>query len=131
MARLEDQEHRRFVKSHLPFDGLPIYDEVKYIHVARDGRDACMSFHNHALSFTPEMVSALDQAGLEDVMVGRPSPRALADPAQHFHRWITESAVPGDEDGLPSLSFFHFERSWWEERHRSNVLFVVVSLDVV
>jgi aryl sulfotransferase len=71
-----------------------------------------MSFHNHALSFTPEMVSALDQAGLEDVMVGRPYPRALADPAQHFHRWLTESAVPGDEDGLPSMSFFRFERSW-------------------
>lgn len=123
-ARMEAQQHRRFVKSHLPFDGLPIYDEVKYIHVARDGRDACMSFHNHALSFTPEMVSALDQAGLEDVMVGRPYPRALADPAQHFHRWLTESAVPGDEDGLPSMSFFRFERSWWEERHRPNVLLV-------
>ena len=48
-ARIEAQDHRRFLKTHLPFDGLPIYDEVKYVHVARDGRDACMSFHNHGI----------------------------------------------------------------------------------
>ena len=33
------QGHRRFLKSHLPFDALPFYQGVKYIHVARDGRD--------------------------------------------------------------------------------------------
>ena len=55
-ARIEAQDHRRFLKAHLPVDGLPIYDEVKYIHVARDGRDACMSFHNHGTGFTPEML---------------------------------------------------------------------------
>ena len=46
-ATIEAQTHRRFLKSHLPFDGLPIYDEVRYIHVARDPRDACMSLFNH------------------------------------------------------------------------------------
>lgn len=33
---IEAQTHRRFLKSHLPMDALPIYDEVRYIHVARD-----------------------------------------------------------------------------------------------
>ena len=37
--QIEAQTHRRFLKAHLPVDGLPLYDEVKYIHVARDGRD--------------------------------------------------------------------------------------------
>jgi aryl sulfotransferase len=32
--------------------------------------------------------------------------------------------VPGHEDGSPTMSFFHFERTWWDERHRSNVLLV-------
>ena len=41
LAQIEAQDHRRFLKSHLPLDGLPFYDRVKYIHVARDGRDAC------------------------------------------------------------------------------------------
>ncbi len=41
MAAMEGQTHRRFLKAHLSFDALPIHEEVRYIHVARDGRDAC------------------------------------------------------------------------------------------
>ena len=51
-------------------------------------------------------------------------PRAVPDPAQYFHRWLTAGVVPGDEDGLPAMSFFHFERSWWDQQHRPNVLLV-------
>jgi aryl sulfotransferase len=124
LARIEAQAHRRFLKSHLPFDGLPIHDEVRYIHVARDGRDACLSFHNHASGFTPGMLEALDRVGLEDKAIGRPYPRIPADPAEYFHRWLTEGAVPGHGDGLPGMSFFRFVRSWWEQRHRPNLLLV-------
>jgi aryl sulfotransferase len=123
-ARLEAQGHRRFVKSHLPFDGLPIYDEIKYIHVARDGRDACLSFHNHVMGFTPRMLDGLDRTGLEDDTIRRPYPRFVADPAQYFQRWLREGAVSGHQDGLPAMSFFHFEQSWWDQQHRSNVLLV-------
>ena len=49
----ESQTHRRFLKSHLPFSALPHYETVKYIHVARDGRDAAMSFFNHKSHYTP------------------------------------------------------------------------------
>jgi len=124
IAHIEAQEHRRFLKSHIPLDGMPFHDEVKYIHLARDGRDACMSFQNHAMGFTQVMLNALDKAGLEDPEVRRPYPRPLPDPAQHFHRWITEGAVPGHEDGCPNVSFFQFEESWWRARKLPNVLFV-------
>lgn len=124
LAQIEAQEHRRFLKSHLPLDGLPFYDEVKYIHVARDGRDACMSFHNHVNGFTDQMLAGLNKAGLEDEAVGRPYPEIRTEPGEFFHRWITQGEVPGDEDGSPSMSFFHFEQSWWEARHRPNVLLV-------
>src|SRR5262245_12420434 len=49
LADAEAQAHRRFFKTHLPFDALPVYRGVKFIHVARDGRDAAMSLHNHVL----------------------------------------------------------------------------------
>jgi aryl sulfotransferase len=124
MAQVEAQKHRRFLKTHLPLDGLPFHDRIKYIHVARDGRDACMSFHNHAMGFTNQMLAILDKSGLEDETVARPYPRPLDDPAQHFHRWITEGAVPGHEDGSPSTSFFRFEQSWWTARQHANVLLV-------
>jgi aryl sulfotransferase len=70
------------------------------------------------------VLERLDRAGLEDETIGRPFPRVPVEPADHFHRWLTEGAVPGHADGLPHLSFFRFERSWWEERHRPNVLLV-------
>ena len=124
MDRIEAQEHRRFLKAHLPADGLPIFDEVSYVHVARDGRDACLSYHNHGTGLSPWMLDGLDRAGLEDETIGRPFPRAPADPAEHFHRWLASGAVRGHADGSPFLSFFRFERSWWAERHRPNVLLV-------
>jgi aryl sulfotransferase len=124
IAQIEAQEHRRFFKSHIPLDGMPFYDEVKYIHLARDGRDACMSFHNHLMGFTDVMLRLLDKSGVEDPAVARPYPRPLSDPAQHFHRWISEAAVPGHEDGCPNMSFFQFEETWWSARKRPNVLLV-------
>ncbi len=124
IAQIEAQEHRRFLKSHIPLDGLPFHDEVKYIHVARDGRDACMSFHNHGTGFTEQMLAGLSKAGLEDEVVGRPYPQPLTNPGEFFHRWITQGEVPGHHDGSPSMSFFHFERTWWDARNRPNVLLV-------
>ena len=62
ISMLEAQTHRRAMKSHLPFDALPIYDEVKYIHTARGGLDACFSFHNHFLNFTPQAIGSYSQA---------------------------------------------------------------------
>jgi len=124
LAQIEAQDHRRFVEAHLPLDGLPFYDEVKYLHVARDGRDVCMSYHNHCSAFTDHMLATLDKAGLEDETINRPYPRTPADPAEFFHRWLTEGVVPGHEDGSPTMSFFHLERTWWDARHRPNVLLV-------
>ena len=124
VAQIEAQKHRRFLKSHLPLDGLPFYDDVKYIHVARDGRDACISFHNHGTSFTNQMIDALNKSGLEDDAIGRPYPGVPVDPGEFFHQWITKGEVPGHEDGSPSMSFFQFEKTWWKARDRPNVLLV-------
>ena len=123
-ATLYAQDHRRFLKSHLPFDGLPVFDEVSYIFVARDGRDALLSWHNFASGFPPQILDRLDQNGLGDERLRRPFPRPCKLPEDEFHRWLTESATPGASDGLPNVSFFHHSRSWWEQRNRSNVLMV-------
>ena len=124
VAAIEAQTHRRFLKTHLPLDGLPFYDEVKYVHVARDGRDACMSFHNHGRNFSDFMMAALDKSGLDDETIARPYPRIPADVKAYFHRWMTQGEVSGHADGSPAMSYFEFERSWWAARDRSNVLMV-------
>ncbi|MFO1067823.1 MAG: sulfotransferase domain-containing protein [Geminicoccaceae bacterium] len=124
MALIEAQTQRRFLKSHLPADGLPIHAGARYIHVARDGRDASLSYHHHLAGLAPEVLARFDAEGLGDPTIGRPFPPLLADPADHFHRWLTQGAVAGESDGLPFLSFFAFERSWWAVRHLPNVLLV-------
>lgn len=60
IGAIEAQTHRRFLKAHLPFDGLPFYDEIRYLHVARDGCDACLSFHNHALNLMEATLARMD-----------------------------------------------------------------------
>lgn len=123
MQRLDAQPHRRFIKSHTPFDGMPIHDEVKYIHVARDGRDACLSYHNHCRGFGDLQHDELDAKGLGDETIAQAYPRAPADAAEFFRRWM-RSGIGGAGDGLPFLSWFDFERSYWEARHEPNLLLV-------
>src|SRR5947209_2159720 len=59
IERLERQEHRRFVKSHLPLDALPYWPQVRYIWVARDTRDVFMSLWNHYHAMTEATYAAL------------------------------------------------------------------------
>lgn len=129
VATLEAQKHRRFIKSHLPFDALPIYDTVKYIHVARDGRDAFLSWHNHQSGFTPEAkmrVGAIimNDPALAPMMAGGPPPEFPEDPEVYFQTWIAHAEEdPRTEPGF-ELSYFDFENTYWAERGRGNLLFV-------
>lgn len=120
-GRLQRQRHRRFVKSHLPFDALPHWDGVHYIHVARDGRDACMSYFNHCSAFTPETYATMDRVAPD---MGGPAPRCPDDVRVFWRNWLTRGIRPGARDGFPAFSFFDFEVSWWRARTRGNVLLV-------
>jgi len=120
----EAQRHPRSVKTHLPFDGIPRFDNVKYIHVARDGRDVCMSYHNHCTGFRPEALAKMDAIGLAEPTLRRPYPRVDPAPSIHFHNWLTAGAVTGENDGTPYLSYFAYEKTFWDARKQNNLLFV-------
>ena len=124
LARLDAQSHRRFIKTHLPPDGLPLYPEIRYIHVARDGRDACLSYHHHFLGYSAEARAAFDREGRADPAMGRPLPALPEDPAEYFRLWQSCGIVPGHADGWPALSWFTVERQWWQRRGRRNLLLV-------
>jgi aryl sulfotransferase len=118
---LEAQTHRRAMKSHLPFDALPIYDEVKYIHTARGGLDACFSFHNHFLNFTPQAIGNIQRIAQQDGVTASAPPPTPEDPREFFRSWIE---LP-DHDTVPvANAFFDIERSYWAERRRGNLLMV-------
>lgn len=125
LDRLEGQTHRRFVKSHLPFDALPLFDGVKYIHVARDGRDACTSMHNHQLGFRLEMKQRIGAIIAEDPrLAGRRPPRTPEDPREFFLQWMSLAEEEDVEGYGVDLPFFEFEMTYWNERKRENLLLV-------
>ena len=122
LALLEMQTHRRYIKSHLPLSALPVHDEVKYIHVARDGRDACMSYMNHNNAYTPAAWGRLDAVAAADPDLPAPAPRPPRDTRGFFHHWLAPGGTAAAEqmgDG-----FFEIERAWWAERARPNLLLV-------
>lgn len=123
LATLEAQTHRRAIKTHLPFDSLPIYAGMKYIHVARDGRDACFSFHNHESSYTSEARVGFEAREAADPRF-RPRPVPEADLRQYYRRWMDEAEEDAPWGVGSELSFFDYEMSYWRERRRPNLLLV-------
>ena len=131
LATLKAQTHRRYVKSHLPFDSLPVWDSAKYIHVGRDGRDARLSWQNHMAGTRPEFVQRivsnaiqLAQEGGHGLPSGPPPGPPPEDPRDFLLQWMDmlESAPP-DGPGVDP-HYFDFETTYWRERKRPNLLFV-------
>ena len=58
-AALERQDHRRFLKTHTPLDGIPIDDEVTYITVARHPLDMGVSLFHHGNNIDRERLRTL------------------------------------------------------------------------
>jgi len=118
---LRAQRHRRFIKTHLPLDGLPYYPDVQYIVVARDARDVFMSLLNHWSNHTPEYFRFLN--GIPD-RVGEPFPEYVDDVPARWRDWITRGWFEWESDGYPYWSHLHHAKTWWEFRHLPNVKLV-------
>jgi aryl sulfotransferase len=109
---------RRFVKSHLPLDGMPFHPEVRYIVVARDPRDVFMSLLNHYDNYTDVAYAAVD-AGER---VGDPMPRYDGDARALFRQWISRGWFEWESEGWPYWSNLHHTQTWWPYRDLPNVL---------
>jgi aryl sulfotransferase len=106
IEQIEKLPHRRFLKTHLPFQALPWFDQWKYICLVRDGRDVGMSLFNHVHALTPEAQRT------SPVQLHKPS----SDFAAFWDEWI--------ETGRPYWDFFDYVNSWLQVRHLPNVLLV-------
>jgi aryl sulfotransferase len=123
LALIEAQTHRRYVKSHMPLDAIPVYEGVKVIHTARDGRDACLSMHNHMLGFLPVMGARIAAQAAEQ---GAPPPARLQtpeDPREFFLQWMT-TAEAGEDDPAGELHYCEFEETYWKRRREPWLLMV-------
>ena len=117
MAMLKAQTHRRCVKTHLPAYALPIIPKVKYLYVARDGRDVAWSFHHHLSNVFDDFNQAQWKLYDPEAKIMSAYPIIPASPHQFYLEWMRD-------DGYPHGSFFENIKSWWAIRHLPNVLLV-------
>jgi aryl sulfotransferase len=124
-ARLAAQEHRRFIKSHIPLDGLPWDPRVTYVCVGRDPRDMAVSWDNHASNINMEAVlaaraRAVGTGDLTELMPPGPPRPPPADPRERF--WAYADAVPGSAPGPCLAAVVHHLATFWAVRDRPNVV---------
>lgn len=84
MARLEAQDHRRQVKTHTPFDGIPFWPHMRYVTVYRHPIDVHFSYRKHLAN----MARDVGQAPLSE------------DPSESFQEFLAEDV---DHRGLGAI----------------------------
>src|SRR3712207_1891054 len=104
LPAVEAQQHRRFLKTHLPVDALVYSPKAKYLYIGRDGRDVVWSMYNHHANANRLWYEALnDTPG----RVGPPIEKPPASVRQYFLEWL-------ERYGNPVRRFLENVRSWWE-----------------
>ena len=117
-AYIDALPHRRFLKSHLPFDGLPYYPQVKYLIVARDPRDVFMSLLNHYGAYSASQYARLDADAPQ------PMPRFDGDAKALWRNWISRGWFDWEEEGWPFWSNMYHTKTYWDFRELPNFLFL-------
>jgi aryl sulfotransferase len=126
IADLEAQQHRRFIKTHTPLDGLRYEAAVTYICVGRDPRDVAISWAHHSDNVNHEaLFTARERAvGNEDLAeMYRDWEPAPTDSLARFWRWVDDSRE-GELRHVNLASTMHHLATFWEVREQPNVLLV-------
>jgi aryl sulfotransferase len=105
LEQIESLDHRRFIKTHTPLDGIPYYPECTYLCVMRDPRDAFFSGLNHRDNMTDaELAFSVFPSG----------DSAFAD-------WLEREGEAGAWDLQALSAFTQFFKSYWDYRDVPNI----------
>lgn len=105
LEMVEAQNHRRFIKTHSPLDGLPYYPECTYLVVFRDPRDMFFSMLNHRDNLSNEDLAFATIPSGDDA----------------FQTWLDGEFAPDNFD-LQSLEWLcHFLKTYWDCRDLPNI----------
>jgi hypothetical protein len=116
VSRLEAQQHRRFIKSHTPLDGIPIDERATYIVVARNPLDMAVSLYHQGNNINRERVRQL---------TGQPAPLDGSRPRPSLHEWLV-GWIDNDASHLDEMDsirgvMWHLSDAW-ARRGRPNVV---------
>jgi aryl sulfotransferase len=123
---LAKQQHRRFIKTHTPLDGLRLDPQATYITVGRDPRDVAISLHSHGKNIKRDMIRQLihradPDAQAHDVPADGFDERDQLDERTYVRRWIDNDDLPFEN--LDSLRGLIWQQSRaWVRRAEPNVV---------
>lgn len=117
---LAAQTHRRFIKTHLPLDGLPWHGSWTYITVFRHPLDAMLSARDQRENMDPAHLVKL-LAEVNDRPPQALPPRPQTDPPTYLRNLIDSDAEPNGHSILGLADYANTLRTAWERRHEPNV----------
>lgn len=117
---LAAQTHRRFIKTHLPLDGLPWHRSWTYINVFRHPLDAMLSSRDQAENMDRTQLVKLI-AEVNDRPPQELAPRSQTDPATYLRNLIDSDAEPNGHSILGLADYANTLRAAWERRYEPNV----------
>lgn len=117
-AKLAAQQHRRFIKTHTPLDGIPIHPTARYIVVARHPLDAAVSLYHQGANLIRERIAEL---------TGEPIPEAKTKQRREPREWLVGWTLSGNDprefpDMFPGV-MAHLNDAW-ARRSEPNLLLV-------
>lgn len=115
-ARLSAQEHRRFVKTHTPLDGIVLDPRATYIVVARHPLDMAVSLYHQGDNIDRERLRRL---------TGAPEPSGPRAPRPALREWMLgwidrETTPQAQTDSLPGV-MWHLSDAW-ARRDQDNIV---------
>ncbi|HEX6497652.1 MAG TPA: sulfotransferase domain-containing protein [Micromonosporaceae bacterium] len=115
-AQLAAQQHRRFIKTHTPLDGLPLDDRATYLVPARHPLDVAVSLY-HMLRDNLDWERKRELLDAPELAPPRQTPR------EWLLSWIDNDADPREQmDSLPGV-MWHLTDAW-QRRHQPNIVLV-------
>ncbi len=118
---LEAQQHRRWIKTHTPLDGIPMHPTVTYVVVIRHPLDVALSDRDHRANTDQLRASELRAAaaGVFGSSIARESePQEVAD----YLRWFIDNDEQPTGSGPYGLAdFAHQVSTYWAARNAGNV----------
>ncbi|HYY17504.1 MAG TPA: sulfotransferase domain-containing protein [Streptosporangiaceae bacterium] len=117
-ARLAAQQHRRFIKTHTPLDGIPLDPRVTYLVTARHPLDMAVSLYHQGAN--------IDRARVRQ-LTGQPGPAGPPPPRLPLRDWLPGWIASDDDprawpDSLPGV--MRHLCGAWARRGEPNVLLV-------
>lgn len=119
---LENQRHRRFIKTHTPLDGIPHLPSVTYITMIRHPLDVALSYRDHDQNLDWEHLQALrtTAAGAADneESLFEDEPEA---PDAYLRWWIDNTIEPRGSGPYGLADYCNQIRTYWDARAEPNV----------